>query len=152
MNVLLDPKIKGFLVFCFKELREVALIELRNGFKKQYDIVLDFYLNRMDNSVYSRNIDLKKFDRIRKIARAYCEYEIHYSFSAPEEQKTFLENQSFQYFLISEVDNVIRSYHQVRQDFYEKSRSGNFCRKKHIQDLIEVYRENSRVLEYGMIG
>ncbi|MCB1179021.1 MAG: hypothetical protein KDK36_15655 [Leptospiraceae bacterium] len=129
----------------------MKLIELRNGFNKKYDIVLDFYLNRMDNSLYSRNINLKQFERIKKISKNYSEYEIGYSLSDPLEVKSILEKKSYRYFLISEVENIIGSYHRAKQDFLEKNNSGNFCKNKYIPELIEVYRDYSKLVEHGIL-
>lgn len=149
MSIAINPKLTGYLIFCFRDLRDVQLIELRNGFQKKYDLVIDFYLDRMDNSIYSRNIDLKRFERIRKISKAYSEYEIHYTLEKPEEENPFFKEKKYQYILVSQVENIVSSYHRTKQDFLEKSNSGNFCKKKDISELIDIYREHFKVLEQG---
>ena len=58
---ILNPILPGKLVHCFKRLRAVAAIELRQGLYYSYDNVANFYLDRMDNSIYSGNLDLKRF-------------------------------------------------------------------------------------------
>ncbi|MEM7181459.1 MAG: hypothetical protein AAF518_11145 [Spirochaetota bacterium] len=44
------------------------MIELSQGFENEYDNILNFYLDRMDDSILSGGLDLQRFARIQKIA------------------------------------------------------------------------------------
>jgi hypothetical protein len=148
---VISPDIAGYLIFCFKELREVALIELRQGFNQEYDNVLNFYLDKMNSSVYSRNIDLKKYEEIQKLAKQYVEYEVHYSFSDLYEIKNELVDCQYSYVLISRVPNVIKDYNLSKFDLYERNKTGNFIKIQEIKDFLEVYLENYNDLELGSL-
>ncbi|MCB1156627.1 MAG: hypothetical protein H7A25_08020 [Leptospiraceae bacterium] len=147
---IIDPEISGYLIFCFRKLREVAMIELRQGFSQEYDNVLNFYLEQMDSSIYSRNINLKQYEEIRKLSKQYVEYEIHYSFSDFPEIKNELK-EYFDYILISKVPNVLKDYNLCKFDFYERNKTGNFIRIEEITDLLEIYLKNFKDYEFGSL-
>ncbi|MEM7181204.1 MAG: hypothetical protein AAF518_09845 [Spirochaetota bacterium] len=145
---IIDPLNSGYLIFCFKKLRDIALIELRQGFNQEYDNVLNFYLDQMDSSIYSKNIDLKEFERIRALAKNYVEYEIHYSFADVYEIKNEIQDQ-FDYILLAKVSNLIKDYNLCKFDFFERNSKGNFILLSEIEDLIEVYKEECEEVEIG---
>ena len=148
---VIDPEISGYLIFCFKKLREVALIELRQGFNQEYDNVLNFYLERMDSSIYSRNIELNKFEDLKKLAQTYVEYEIHYSFSDRLEIINELKGY-YDYILLSKVPNVLKDYNLCKFDFYEKNKTGNFIKAAEVKELIEIYFDNFKEWEFGSLN
>lgn len=147
-NKVLDPKLSGYIAITCINLRNIALIELRQGFEKGYDNTINFYLDKMDTSVYSRNIDLKKFERIQKLSKHYVEYSIYYSFSDKLEIKNELSN-SFDYLVVYKVEDVVRSFHNILMDFYESNHSGCFCKKRDLKKLLKIPRENFLELEIG---
>lgn len=147
---IIDPELPGYLIFCFKKLRKIALIELRQGFNQEYDNVLNFYLEQMDSSVYSRNIDLKKFEELQKLSQEYIEYEIHYSFSDSLEIINELKGK-YDYILLSRVSNVLKDYNLCKFDFYERNKRGNFIKANEVKELIEIYHDNFKEWEFGSI-
>ncbi|MCB1176094.1 MAG: hypothetical protein KDK36_00825 [Leptospiraceae bacterium] len=81
-DTLIDPKIEGNIIFCFKKIRNVPLIELRNGLDEEVeDGSILFYLQYLENSIITNNIDLQLFERVKKIKNFYMEYKIHYLLS-----------------------------------------------------------------------
>lgn len=146
---IINPKLRGKLIHCFKRLRHVAAIELRQGFNHSYDNILNFYLDRMDDSIYSGNINLTRYQRIRHISQNYVEYKIFYSFAHELEIKNELAR-NWDYILISEAEDIITAFENARYNFRRRAKDGNFCKIRDIEDLIEVEREEELcILELG---
>ena len=147
-NDILNPRLPGKLIHCFKRLRTVAAIELRQGFNHSYDNVLNFYLDRMDDSIYSGNLNLNRFERLSQVAKQYTEYKIYYSVAHELEIKNELQ-QEWQYILISDADDVITAYENARSTFHEIVQDWNFCKIREIESLLELEKEELCIMEIG---
>ncbi|MEM7181729.1 MAG: hypothetical protein AAF518_12500 [Spirochaetota bacterium] len=149
-NDILNHKVPGYIVFLCNRLRDVSLIELRQGFAKEYDTVLNFYLDRMEDSIHARNIDLKKFEEVKSLSKQYGEYEILYSFRELYEIKTALPQEQ-DYTLVYASDDVVNSYNSLKTDFYLETNSGCFCQWNAVAKLLEIQREHLAEYESGSL-
>ncbi|MCB1158568.1 MAG: hypothetical protein H7A25_10045 [Leptospiraceae bacterium] len=145
-----NQRIPGYIIFLCNPLRKISLIELRQGFNSEYDNVLNFYLDRMEESIHSRNIDLNKFEEVRELSLEYAEYEILYSTEELTEIKNSLPANQ-EYILIYSTDDIVNSYNSLKTDFYLKNNSSCFCLRKDIPELLEIQREHLSEYEHGDI-
>lgn len=126
---VINPALEGKLIFAFQKIRNVALIELRNGFNHIPDLSCLFYAHRMEKAILQNNIDLKLYESVQKEAENFVIYELLYSVDTEKNIQKALENK-YNYYLISYSDSIVSDYHQVRREFELRSESGNFCRIK----------------------
>ncbi|MCB1177017.1 MAG: hypothetical protein KDK36_05500 [Leptospiraceae bacterium] len=147
---ILNPGWEGKLIFAFKKIRDVALIELRNGFSSIPEPSVLFYIKRMEDSILTNEIDLKKFEQIKLESKEYVIYEIFYSKESQESIQIELEDK-FNYFLISYSDNIVNDYHHIKREFEIKCNSGNFCKIKDIDSLLSIYKKHLKILESGRL-
>jgi hypothetical protein len=152
MNQLdvLNPMLEGKLIFAFRHIREVALIELRNGFRKIPELNLLFYIDRMGKSIISNNVNLKRFELVKKIATKYAIYDLFYSLEDESSICDQLEGK-YDYFIISYSDSIVNDYHIVKREFELKCKSGNFCKISLLDDLLNIYREHFKIVEVGKL-
>ena len=147
---IINPEISGKLIFAFRYVRNVALIELRSKFKQIPDLSVIFYTKRMGKSVISNNINLKRFELIQKVASHYAIYELFYSMEDEFSIRNQLEGK-YDYILISSSDHIVNDFHLVKREFELKCKSGNFCRIALMDELLDIYREHFKILEVGKL-
>lgn len=147
---VINPEISGKLIFAFQHVRDIALIELRNKFKQAPDLSVLFYIKRMGKSVISNDINLKRFEQVKKLASHYAIYELFYSLEDEITIRNQLEGK-YDYFLISASDHIINDFHIVKREFELKCKSGNFCRISALDDLLDIYREHLKIVEVGKL-
>ncbi len=88
----------------FEKLRDFKLIELRNGFKKDFDKSVLFFIEQMGKQIYTNNIDLSHLEKTKSLTSDFSIYFIHYSVNPI--QQVFSELQSnFDYILISSSED-----------------------------------------------
>lgn len=148
---VINPALEGKLIFAFQKIRNVALIELRNGFNHIPDLSCLFYAQRMEKAILQNNIDLKLYESVQKEAENFVIYELLYSVDTEKNIQKALENK-YNYYLISYSDSIVSDYHQVRREFELRSESGNFCRIKDLDSLLSVYRKHLKILESGRLA
>ena len=148
---VINPALEGKLIFAFQKIRNVALIELRNGFNHIPDLSCLFYAQRMEKAILQNNIDLKLYESVQKEAENFVIYELLYSVDNEMNIQKALGNK-YDYYLISYSDSIISDYHQVRREFELKCKSGNFCRIQDVDSLLSIYRKHLKILESGRLA
>ncbi|MBK6607414.1 MAG: hypothetical protein IPL26_06575 [Leptospiraceae bacterium] len=144
----INTAIPGFIVYGFNRIRDVKLIELRNGFNTDFDKSISFYLEQMGNSVYSNDINIKQFEKTKTLAETYAIYNIHYT-TKPILKVLEDVNNLYDYLLVSSSEDIVKDYYLARKDFFDKSNSPSFCQIKDIAELIQIPREHFLVKEMG---
>ena len=135
MNSAINTAIPGLIIYGFNRIRDVKLIELRNGFNQDFDKSVSFFLEQMDSSIYSNDINLKQFENTKVLAESHATYTIHYS---TKPILKVLEDVSdlYDYLLVSSSEDIVKDYYLARKDFFEKSDSHFFCKIRDIAELI----------------
>ncbi len=148
---LLNTPVYGFIIYGFTRIRNVQLIELRNGFNRDFDKSVGFFLEQMGNSVYSNSIDLKKFETVKELSYKFAIYSIHYYANDLHKLVEELDG-LFDYSLIVHSQDIVKDYFLAKKEFHECSNSYTYCRIEDIPNLIEVPREHFLVKELGSIA
>jgi hypothetical protein len=143
-----NQKIAGYIVFGFRKIRPIALIELRNGFLHIPDKSVNFFLDRMNSSTYSNHIDLKRYERLSQLSQFYAIYEIFYSIKEPNQFVDELKT-NFDYLLVSNSENIVKDFFLARREFEIKCKSPTYCKIKDMEDLLDVYRNFLKIYEQG---
>lgn len=149
---ILNPNWDGKLIFAFRRIRSVALIELRRGSLNSIpDLSALFYIQRMESSILQNHIDLNLFESIQEEAKKYVIYEIFFSTQDEKAIQKELGNQ-FDYYLVSYSDNLVNDYHQVKRDFELKCNSGNFCLITDLSQLLFIHKKHLKIFESGKLA
>lgn len=148
MNPVINTAIPGLIIYGFNRIRDVKLIELRNGFNQDFDKSVTFFLEQMDSSIYSNDINLKQFEKTKELSQSYATYMIHYSIK-PIVKVLEDVSELYDYLLVSSSEDIVKDYYLARKDFFEKSDSHTFCQIKDIPELIQIPREHFLVKEMG---
>jgi hypothetical protein len=135
----LNPRIAGYVVICFKELREVSIMELREGFNKDFDASVEFYSRVIGKCLFTHDFDFARYDRAKKLRSFYREYEIFYS----TEIDKFLEEKlrsEFDFVVIIKSENIVTSFEIYKKRFKDSCFHIGVCRKNRIDEIVGKYR------------
>ncbi|MBP6738634.1 MAG: hypothetical protein KA146_01530 [Leptospiraceae bacterium] len=148
MALAINTAIPGLIVYGFNRIRDVKLIELRNGFNKDFDKSVGFFLEQMGSSVYANDINLKQFEKTKHLALSYSTYTIHYT-TKPILKVLDEVSELYDYLLVSSSEDLVKDYYLARKDFFEKASSHTYCKIVDISELIQIPREHFLVKEVG---
>ncbi|HMV76363.1 MAG TPA: hypothetical protein PKA14_00415 [Leptospiraceae bacterium] len=149
---IINPRKEGYLIFAFSNLREIAFSELLQDHDKIcFDFTLDFYLDRLQGFLFTKDLSIHRAKRLRKIARQYMKYEILYSESSAEQILSALDVSKYHYILIAKTDHLVQAYSQIQFKFRNTAKDGTYIRTRDIPKILKIYRTNFAVMEIGKL-
>lgn len=150
-NATINPKIPGKLIFAFKKIRKVSLIELRNGFAKMPDPSLLFHTRILGNKIYSNEVQWKRWERTQKLANEYAYFEILFSL---DDESVILNqlNSKYDYILITSASDLVTDFNQACIDFGHHSKFSAFCKIRDVEEILKVYKNYFKLEENGSLA
>ena len=147
----INPKIPGKLIFGSKKIRNVALIELRNGFSKMPDPSLLFHTRILGKKIYSNEIQWKRWERTQKLANQYAYFEILFSL----DDESAILNQltpNYDYILITSSSDIVNDFKQAFIDFQHHSKFSTFCKIREVEEILKIYKNYFKLEENGSLA
>lgn len=149
---VLNPRKKGYLIFGFNLLRDIAFSELLKDHNKICkDYTLDFYLDKLGSFIFTKDLSLHKARRVQKIASHYMKYEVLFSEAEIEEILSELTATSYDYLLIAKTDDLIRGYQQILYTFHRIAKNGTYIKTRDISKILKNYKTRFKAYETGSL-
>ncbi len=147
----INPKIPGKLIFGFKKIRNVALIELRNGLSKIPDPSLLFHTRILGKKIYSNEIQWKRWERTQKLAKQYAYFEILFSL---DDESVILNQLSskYEYILITSSSDIVNDFKQAFIDFQHHAKFSTFCKIRDVEKILKIYKNYFKLEENGSLA
>ncbi|MEM7182472.1 MAG: hypothetical protein AAF518_16275 [Spirochaetota bacterium] len=149
-----NPAIPGFLIFTFEKIRKIQFSELlqdHNLNEIGFDPNIAFYLDRLGDFESTKDLNLHRANRVRNLAKHYAICELFYTNKMTSKIESEIKQASYDYVLIAEVEDIVKSFHNARLKFTRITGNGTFCKIKDVAKILAIHKEHYLWEEMGVL-